>query len=336
MIVRNGTSLKNILMGSGALINWVFQGTAQVWAREIVIVLPNSGSLDIKPLFDAVDAGLWISDTSKRVVVPTGVVINSTLAAYALRVSVAWGGTLTIDMAGFINGLGGTINSGVGGTALQITTLGLTGQKLVLNRLDGGLRGGGGGGGRAGNGGQGVWYSARTITEGPYYQAGYSWQSWTNNSTTVITWANNSWTLYDGGWGTSYAPGDGWTYYRGSLADGSIPGNSFYYIYRRRSVVDVPNYTAGGVAGNAGRGQGSDGAAGPAAGPVAGGTNAGASGTSGAGGPYGQNGTAGTNGASGNYTGGTAGLAGGLAGFAIDGSTRVDIIGTGGVLLGRL
>lgn len=355
-IIRNGLSLVNRLQGTSQ-IAFVFQGTVQVWAHEIVFVLGASGAASY--LVDIVNGrpGVWGSTTPKRIVVPAGVERGSgtswvfaPMPAGSL-ISSSWGGSLTLEIRGTLSGIGGTANSGVGGNVIVGTVTGKDGQKLILNVFAGAiLRAGGGGGGRAGNGGMGVWYSGRWVVEGPIFNDSF----WTQYAWRTSYWYAGSYSLY---WGSNapitpgnvpgpytYGPGatfnyGGWTYVCGALRT-SVPNGdnntNSYEISRQYYTVDVPNYTAGGVAGNAGRGQGFDGAATVGAAAVGGGTNAGASGKSGDGGGYGTAGATGANGSSGNYTGGLAGAAGGLAGCYLAGAANVNFTNNGGTLLGRL
>ncbi|KAG5183308.1 hypothetical protein JKP88DRAFT_290458 [Tribonema minus] len=255
-------------------IAFVFQGTVQVWAHEVVIVLGAASAAAY--LIDIVNnPTIWASSTPKRIVVPAGVERGSgtswVFAPMPAGSSIAssWGGSLTLEIRGTLSGIGGTANSGVGGSVIVGTVTGKDGQKLIVNVFAGAILRAGGGGG--------VWVG------GIYYYA-------------VSQTGQNG--------------GDDNTWY-------------WYSIARQYTVTDVPNYTAGGVAANAGKGQGFDGPATVGGAAVGGGTNAGASGKSGDGGGYGSPGTTGANGTNGNASAGLAGAAPGLAGFYLTGAANV-------------
>lgn len=329
--------IADLLLGTTP-IYWVFQGTVQIWEREIVVVLGNATNVSLKTVIENAKPGAWADvNLKKRIVVPTGVEIGATALAFAITTGAtsqadSWAGSLTLEIRGTISGIGGAINSGVGGNAINVPFPGRNGEKINIPYY-GTVRSGGGGGGRAGNGGQGL-----------YYTTGDSGWQWANSPLTTwnriggdgghiaIAWFGSI--IVDGltpGYLTSYYSG-GYTYHKGAVVGDN--GQTQYNQVRR--TWDVPNYTSGGVAGNAGRGRGYDGAATNGAAAVAGGTNAGASGKSGDGGDWGQSGQAGANGASGNYTAGTAGAAAGLAGYYLLGAANAILTNMGGTLLGRL
>ncbi|KFL31740.1 hypothetical protein JP75_06655 [Devosia riboflavina] len=339
-IPKGTVALATILLGS-TQIQQVRFGTTQIWANEVVVVLANTSNVTLKNLFTSVQ---WANvNLKKRVVVPVGVEVKATVNAFAILATVqadglagSWAGSLTLEVRGTVSGIGGAANSGVGGSVINVNFTGRNGEKLQLNLIGGTWRAGGGGGGRAGNGGQGLWYSARTVTEGPYYQLGAPAYYWYANTSTLQAqvWWNTTLVATTSSSTTAVASG-GYTYYRSSASTSDGP-ETYYYIYRTYLVYDVPNYTAGGVAGNGGRGQGCDGAAAVGAAAAGGGTNAGASGKSGDGAAYGGTGQTGANGSTGNYTGGTAGAAGGLPGFYLTGAANSNFTNTGGTVLGRL
>lgn len=345
MSVLSGSIDVDLLQGT-APIYWVFQGTVQIWFREVVVVLSSGTNVDLKSRFTEAQ---WSDvNLAKRVVVPTGVEIGGTTTAYAIRSGAtsqadSWAGVLKLEIRGTVSGIGGAVNSGVGGNVISVPFPGRNGEKLLLEIINGLLRAGGGGGGRAGNGGPGVWYSGRTVNEGPYY-------SGATNQAPVYGWVSYYATAY-AHWGSTSPIGTqhdvtsmvigGVTYTRGALTaqHGDDDGGTYYHymISRTYTAYDVPNYTSGGVAANAGKGQGFDGAATAGGAPVAGGgSGAGASGKSGDGGPYGSSGQAGANGAPGTAGAGTAGVAAGLAGYYLLGTANVTLTNTGGTLLGRL
>lgn len=336
MSVLLGATNVDLLLGT-APIYWVFQGTVQVWERELVVVLGNTTNVSLKTVIDNAKAGAWADvNLKKRVVVPAGVEIGGTTSAFAITTGASsqadsWAGSLILEIRGIVSGIGGTINSGAGGNAISVPFPGRNGEKINIPYY-GTVRSGGGGGGRAGNGGQGVWYSGRLYQEGPAYSGNTRWE--VNASYCTVVWGGAGLGNYDRSL-TSLSSG-GWVYYRGSYAGTDGDQWQYYQIYRQTTVYDVPNYTAGGVAGNAGRGRGFDGAATTGAAAVGGGTNAGASGKSGDGGDWGSSGQAGANGNTGNYTAGAAGSAAGLAGYYLLGTANAVLTNLGGSLLGRV
>jgi len=342
-IIQNGADISNLMLGT-AQIAKVYQGTLIVWSWEVVSVLSGGSSIVYA---NSLFPNHWDKPNPKRIVVPAGVERGTASALGAIAVmpqgsnpSDSFAGSLTIEISGTVSGIGGALNSGIGGTAFFANFAGRAGQKLILNNY-GTIRGGGGGGGRGGNGGTGVWYSGRTATEGPAYQVvapQYYWEqdtTWGINNV-VIAWAGVVKYTHKFGFDSipaSVVGNDGAVYSRGSLGMTGVP--EYFSIIRQTTVYDVPNYTSGGVAGNGGRGQGFDGAATAGANAVAGGTNAGASGKSGNGGAYGTAGQTGANGSNGNYSNGLAGAAGGLSGYYLNGAANVTL-NNYGTLLGRV
>lgn len=324
-IILNGTIAKSMMLGTTP-IQRVFLGTLQIWAAEVKAVLANSRDVVISGLFTAAQ---WSNgDLKKVVVVPANVEIGATTAAYALISSPmadgqakSWAGELVIEVAGTISGIGGLANSGSGGNALVIAFKGISGQlaKVVL-AATAKLRGGGGGGGRAGNGGPGL--VSYNYNEGPVGPNGsYFYQR--QGGETHVQWGGGS--VWDSGGDYSAVSSGGWVYYS--------QGSGFGAVGRYQTRY---NNTAGGVAGNPGRGQGFDGAATAGAASVGGGTNAGASGKSGDGGSWGTSGQAGGNGSNGNNGSGTAGAPAGLAGAYLSGNSNSTITNAGASLQGRL
>jgi hypothetical protein len=324
-ITRNGQMLASLKRGTSQ-IAFVFQGTTQIWAHEIVVVLGASGAQTY--LADLFDPSVWASSTPKRVVVPEGVERGSS-GSWVFAVAngaqaASFGGPLTLENRGTLSGRGGSANSGVGGDVISVNVPGKDGQKLTISN-HGTIRAGGGGGGLGGNGGGGYYQTPYTYQEGPYFEnnnPGYAWHDYGS-------WARR--------WGYDYtypspAPPystGGWTYHLGAHN-----GGGHYAIYRTQTRYNT-YYTSGGAGGNGGRGQGYDGAnAGGSAG-AAGGTNAGAGGTGGSGGGWGATGGTGSSGASGNNGGGAAGAVGGLAGFYLTGSGNATL-NNFGTVLGRL
>lgn len=249
----------------------------------------------------------------KKVIIPNGVTIGATTSAYAIRPGTQWAGDLIIEVqaGGVIQGIGGSANSGVGGSVIYGNVSSTTGANLIVNNY-GTVRAGGGGGGQGGNGGSGVWYSGRTVTEGPLYTGVYA-TAWKAGWSQGDLWWGGAWIGAFHPGLTSYSSG-GWVYYRGAHA-GSDENGNYYAVSRQTTVYDVPNYTSGGAGGAGGRGQGHDGSNASGSAGAAGGTNAGQGGTGGTGGGWGATGNTGATGNSGNYSGGTAGSTGGLAGY---------------------
>lgn len=264
----------------------------EYYAAEVVVTIAaNSTNVNISALFTSDD---WTSVKKKRVIVQSGVTIGSTSPGTpAMQTGTGWGGQLTLDNNGTIQGAGGVLNSGIGGGALFANAAG-----LIVNNT-GIIRSGGGGGGRGGAGStttlgtrsptSGFTYSGVLNTDATY------WNANTDAAFRQIAWGGaiavppntipaSTTTQYD------YS---GYRYYRGVLQVGAL-----YSVARQ---VLTTTATTGG---SGGRGQGHDGAA--AAGAV-GGTNAGTGGTGGAYGATGATGAAGNAG---------SGVAGGLAGIS--------------------
>lgn len=320
--------------------------------NEITVTLTSrSSALYLDTLFTAAQ---WASPKRKRVIVPAGVEIG-TASNFAIAISAAasqatsWAGDLILDVFGIVSGIGGAANSGNGGDVILANVLGRAAQKLIIN-LYGTLRAGGGGGGRAGNGGAGRYTSSYIHREpasgfryAPTPGAGsfpnqYGWFVNTSTGNLIrLCWNWGPQAPYYGEnatglnvSGTSYTL-NGWTYLRGTNAH----NDPRYFSVSRQQTRTEQLDTAGGVAGNAGRGQGFNGAATAGAAAVAGGTSAGASGKSGNGGAWGEPGQAGANGANGNVGNGTAGSPAGLAGAYLNGAVRA-ILNNFGTVRGRL
>ena len=87
----------------------------------------------------------WTTAVPKRLTINAGVTLG------ILTVPASMAGTLIIDHAGAIQGLGGSANGGAGATAISILSTGVT-----INLASGSsISGGGGGGGQGGTGGGG-------------------------------------------------------------------------------------------------------------------------------------------------------------------------------------
>lgn len=334
--------IANLMLGTSQ-VHKVFLGTKQVWADKVVIVLGNAASIVLQSYFSPEE---WADlHLKKLAVVPVGVEIGATNGTYAIAPALSgagqagsWAGSLTLEVRGTISGIGGTANSGVGGSCIWGNLPGRNGELLNVIYFPGcTIRSGGGGGGRAGNGGAGVWYNHQDTGLMPWSgpTGGYSIESSTGYNKDFKIWWGGAALFWLSGYPTVPAAFDwgGYTYYPGAHMTSNGDWRGFQV--GRRLTTPISNYTAGGVAPNAGRGQGYDGAASVGGNAVAGGTNAGASGKSGNGGAYGSAGTTGASGSTGNYTAGTAGAAPGLAGFYLHGAANCNITDNGGTLLGR-
>lgn len=315
----------------------VYQKQAGVWVNvftaEIVVNITTnqSGLLDLSTLFSPSD---WTAEKKKRVIVNSGVNLNATTSAGAVRVqdptlATGWGGTVTLENRGNINGIGGAANSGTGGNAIYAGTYTYTAKKLIVeNTVTGNIRGGGGGGGRGGNGGAG--YFNYTATEGPFYSRPTAPQYWYSRGGSFggsATWAGTS---LGGGHGDNGFTQGIYFYY--PVTEFENGATSYYSIARQYTATQS---TSGGTGGNGGRGQGADGTNAAGSSGSAGGQNAGTGGTGGTGGTYGSNGNTGNTGGAGNNGSGSAGTTGGLAGIAYNSATTT-VSNAGGQILGRI
>lgn len=305
-----------------------------------VTITSNTNNLVANTLFTSDQLS---SPAPKRIIIGQNVVIGSTTSSTpAFRTGTGFSGTLTIVNNGFIDGAGGTANSGIGGDAFQADTS----CSLINNSF---IRSGGGGGGAGGQGGTGsVTVLVREPTTGGYSNTTYfAQEGWylTDNqgnpqgSATCGTtyWWNGAALSGSSGaggpYGTAYMLSGGWYYYR--ILHGSngneYGGCRFYQVYRAQYQNQN---TTGGNGGSGGRGKGSNHDKASGSSGSAGGTNAGIGGTGGEGGEFGQNGSAGSSGAAGTVGGGSAGITGGLAGFAIKNIGLVTLTNNG-TILGR-
>lgn len=324
----------------------------------------GNGSVTLQQFFNASD---WTDvNVNKQITLPAGSVRGSTTAgstAVTIGTS-AWGGALTFNVNGEIQGASGAANSGVGGTAFNAERLGNASQKINLV-VNGAIRAGGGGGGKGGTGGTGgggVFAQTTTVREpasGEYYNLTTAPMNYfsimNNNAGYEATWNYVLWPTSGISLGglnsapTSVVSGI-YTYYRGTFRENAIGLSgipaAYYGVYRTyQSSQNVnSNGGTGGAGGNGGAGMGyslstvGGGVAG--ANGVAGGTNAGAGGkggTGGTGGGWGATGNTGATGATGtngnrtNGLGGVAGAGGGAAGFGIQNSGNVNRTGAGAV-----
>jgi len=298
---------------------------------ERTVAVSRNTHLDLSD-FTVFTQAEWLSSTPKRLIVPTGVTINSETVSYpALRTgTTAFGGSLELLINGTLNGAGGQPNSGGGGYGLAINS---AGAKLKGSGI---IRGGGGAGGAGGYGGPGYYYT--TGQDGPAYSANqYMWYTGVFQQTTYQTalyWAGSN--IANITSETAVTIGS-YTYYRGAQQSTSSDNNwvyTYYAIYRQYTVT---NYTSGGAGGNGGRGQGGDGAAAGGSPGGGGGTNAGSGGYGGTGGAFGQPGGTGATGNAGNNGGGGAGSAGGAAGYSINrNAIALDMTGWTGTLVGAM
>lgn len=104
--------------------------------NEIQVVAGAAATLDISTLFDA---SIWTSAVPKRVTIASGTIIGTTTIPSNM------GGTLELDNAGDVIGLGGATGA-AGGDAIINNATGVTINNTGL------IAGGGGGGGTGGNG----------------------------------------------------------------------------------------------------------------------------------------------------------------------------------------
>ncbi|MDA5627045.1 MULTISPECIES: hypothetical protein [Agrobacterium] len=301
------TELYAKLPGSGIL--------KHVFSSEIVVTITsNRTDLILGNLFTTAQ---WQSSARKRVIISSGVVVTGSTAEWALaaqnggQATATWGGTLTLENYGSIQGRGGWYNGGRGGHAIYPDS-GVAWSKKMLVDNFGSILAGGGGGGRGGDGGGGYW--TQEYFEGPAYDgANYVWRAnYTSNVAGAIWGGADKGGVGNGG-ATEFDGNDGWRYYRGNYRDSPIFNISRYELSRRRWEG---RWTNGGAGGTGGRGQGSDGGATGRNGGGAPGTNAGWGGYGGSGagwGGYGENGQAG---GGGNNGGGAGGQAGGAPGTA--------------------
>lgn len=291
-------------------------------AEKLVTLSANQVNLDLSTLFASAD---WTRNVKKRVLIPAGIIVGSSNASIAALISgTGFGGTLTVDLLGEIQGAGGVANSGIGGDAVNVQA-----SNFIIKNA-GAIRAGGGGAGVGGTGGTGgTGYYVATQVGGGNYGG--------NNSGYTLTWAGN----VVPGSGMPRSVG-GYNYYvDGPDTDntGGTQGPNNMYLVSRTYNVYVGG-AGGGAGGAGGRGQGygqANAGGNPGAGGGNAGGNSGVGGTGGTGGTGGVWGTAGATGntgaagASGNYTAGGSGYgggAGGAAGRAINGVART-VINTG-------
>tara|TARA_B100000886_G_scaffold229128_1_gene159785 strand:- start:1512 stop:2720 length:1209 start_codon:yes stop_codon:yes gene_type:complete len=285
----------------------------------------------------------WSTAVPKRVVINSGVTIGGTGSNYAINVPSGMGGTLIIDNNGNIQGHGGTINGGTGGTAVYCSqTSGVT----INNNSGASIKAGGGGGGKGGTGGTGgnggnggTGGQGKTGQHlGQVYEDGTCAQSHSNRQ--LYCRYRFGWNAV-GGYNTCAFGGYGyfgaymilqcykWIYHNGgsggaggsSGGAGGAGGNGGVgQGYNQAAASGATGYTGqngsggsggqsvGNNAGNGGsggaRGRGGQGGTGGAGGSFG---NNGANGSTGA---TGQSGSSGQSGANGNHTNGSGGSGG--------------------------
>lgn len=266
--------------------------------NELLQTVTANASINAQTIFGSD----WGTNIPKRLSIPAGVTIGP------LTIPTGMGGSLEVDVAGEIQGLGGSAGS-AGGNAITAST------SFTLNVLSGGsVRGGGGGGGLGGTGGNG----SVTVQKSHGYQSQYmGYEVQGGGALTHISFYGQ--TVSIGGNISSYNFNGTQTYRGGGGPQYSIIWN------------EVTN-TTGGAGGAGGVGQGyNQTLASGSVGGNAGGTNAGAGGTGGNGGDWATAGSTGSTGANGTVTNGSAGSAGGAAGKAVQmnaGTVTVNNSGT--------
>ena len=234
-----------------------------------------------------------------NVAVPKRLTINSGVTLGHLTVPASMAGTLIIDNAGAVQGVGGNSAGQAGSTAMTIQSTGVT-----INLASGSTISGGGGSGNVGGvGGQ----SRAVVSAGTqcnignlcstHYRVTYNW------------------------WGGTHQCNAGCG--QGSCCNYTDNCNAYYY------TCNYYNYTNGGAGGShgvaAGYGQSqTNGAAGVVV------SGAGNGGSGGNGGSFGVAGSNGSTGANGNFTNGSAGASGGAAGRAVtfSGISAYTVVGT--------
>jgi len=253
--------------------------------NELLQTVTASASINAQTIFGSD----WGSAVPKRLSIPSGVIIGP------LTIPSGMGGTLEVDVAGEIQGIGGSASGGAGGNAITADN------SFTLNVLSGGaVRGGGGGGGLGGAGGNGT----QSVYRSHGYQVQYmGWEVQGGGTLTLVYFYGQQKTIGGNVSSTNYG---NQTVYRGG---GSPSGYSIYWY-------EVTN-TTGGAGGAGGVGQGYNQSSTSGSSGSAGGTNAGTGGTGGSGGGYATAGSAGSAGTNGNATNGLSGASGGAAGRAV-------------------
>jgi hypothetical protein len=293
-------------------------------SAAIIYTATNLASLNLATAFGP-DYGVAVD---KRLIVPAGIALGPVTIPTGLS------GSLTIENAGEIQGLGGAANGGAGGDAITASV-----SFTLINT--GAVRGGGGGGGLGGAGGQG---SVSSMTSNWVSRTGAGLIN-SSNSFTQNGWAgvqNNSgiFVRNDRGvysrifvvnWGFLFIQfqavqpvavnqlfeGAAGAFIQiGAAPPGPLIGINYSYIDDFVSSTST-TYTSGGAGGAGGQGRGYSQSLMMGSVGANGGTNAGTGGSGGTGGDWGQAGATGGSGANGTYTSGAAGASGGAAGRAV-------------------
>jgi len=271
--------------------------------NELLQTVTANASINAQTIFGSD----WGTSIPKRLSIPSGVIIGP------LTIPSGMGGSLEVDVAGEIQGTGGSANGGAGGNAITSNT------SFTLNVLSGGaVRGGGGGGGAGGTGGGGS-YTSTTTQVDENYNGASGWQVYSGTYGRVyLYYGQNNYQGYvnvGGGHMTNTGPItlNGWTYTRSTYRQEYGGAKSYRYVRTQSSTVN----TNGGSGGAGGRGQGYNQSLASGSGGSSGGTNAGTGGTGGSGGGFGSAGSTGNTGANGNRTNGSGGSGGGAAGRAV-------------------
>lgn len=235
--------------------------------NEVSYTAANAASLDLSTAFGS----NWAAGVQKRLIVPSGVTLGPVTAPSGM------GGSLIIQNAGEIQGLGGAAGtSGAGGAGGHAIT---ANQSFTLIN-SGAIRGGGGGGGRGGQGGMGR----------------------------VTVFAGSS---------TCQCPCASSTCPSGSTKTCGAKCGPPAENCNTRVCSPVYAYYDGGAGGAGGRGTGYGQTLAAGSAGLAGGTNAGTGGAGGSGSTWATAGVTGSTGSNGNFSNGLAGSAGGAAGRAV-------------------
>jgi hypothetical protein len=291
-------------------------GTFYNSVNELLQAVTSSASINAQTIFGSD----WGTNIPKRLSIPSGVTVGP------LTIPSGMGGSLEVDVAGEIQGTGGSAGGGAGGNAITSNT------SFTLNVLSGGaVRGGGGGGGAGGTGGGGSY--TQTVNQ----SSSDGWYIYTNSD-----FSNSFYRVYlswNGGYQGGWYIGSGWRTYTGPISHGGWSytrgskngGNNDYERYAVSRSQNQTVNTNGGSGGAGGRGQGYNQSLASGSGGAGGGTNAGTGGTGGSGGGFGSAGSTGNTGANGNRTNGSGGSGGGAAGRAVQmnaGTVTVNNSGT--------
>ena len=286
-------------------------------SAAIIYTASNLARLNLATAFGA-DYGAAVD---KRLVVPAGITLGP------VTIPTGLGGTLTVENAGEIQGLGGAGNGGAGGDAITASV-----SFALLNT--GAVRGGGGGLG--GTGGQGSVASTTSNWVRRTGSGALSSNGWTLVFASPNIFARNDRGVYSrifitGGGFMFFTPQGGFPspWAVNALLE-AAPGQQVFiatlpgpplsanYDYIDDFVSSTSTtYAFGGAGGAGGRGRGYGQTLAAGGSGASGGTNAGTGGAGGVGGDWGQAGASGSAGANGNHSSGAAGASGGAAGRAV-------------------